>query len=235
MITLLTYPAMFGEFSASPFCTKAAYLLALSGQEWQREDTLDPRKMRYGKLPVIRVPEGLIADSDAIRAHLEVQGASFDDGLSVMDKATARAFIRMAEEHLYFNLVLDRWQDDAVWPMVRDAYFVEIPKPLRGLITRKLRRNLLAGMHAQGLGRFSAEDRLARVDLDLQAIATRLWQGKYLFGDTPSAADCSVAAMLGAMRATPVKTHLSERVSTDALLCEYADRMAATLPSAGSV
>lgn len=229
MITLLTYPAMLGEFAASPFCTKAALLLTLSGQEWHREDTLDPRKMKYAKLPVIRTPEGLIADSDAIRTYLEQAGARFEDGLSDLDKANSRAFIRMAEEHMYFHLVLDRWGNEAVWPTIRDMYFSEIPRPLRGIITGRMRKNLLRGIHTQGLARFSEQDRMARLEPDLQAIARRLWHGSYLFGDSPTAADCSVAPMLSAMRATPVKTDLMVRVASDALLSDYADRMNAVL------
>jgi hypothetical protein len=71
MIDLLTYPPMNQQFSASPFCTKAACLLALSGQPWRREDMLDPRKMPYGKLPVIRAEGRNIPDSDGIRAYLK--------------------------------------------------------------------------------------------------------------------------------------------------------------------
>ena len=112
MITLLTYPPAFGQFSGSPFCIKAAHLLNLSGQHWRRENTLDPRMMPHQKLPVIRAEDQLIADSDMIRDYLEAQGAQFDDGLSEIGKSTSRAFIRMAEEHLYFHIVLDRWGND---------------------------------------------------------------------------------------------------------------------------
>jgi len=44
MITLITYAPSFGEPAASPFCTKAIWLLDMSGLAWQREDTADPRK-----------------------------------------------------------------------------------------------------------------------------------------------------------------------------------------------
>lgn len=70
MLKLLTYPSAMGEFSPSPFCTKAALLLQMSGQPWEREDTSDPRKTRYGKLPVLRAGGEVIADSDNIRAWL---------------------------------------------------------------------------------------------------------------------------------------------------------------------
>ena len=92
---------------------------------------------------VLRTPDGLIHDSDNIRAHLETLGHNFDAGLSDVDRATSRAFIRMAEEHLYFHLVMDRWGNDVVWPTVRDTYFKEVPKALRGFVTRSIRKSVL--------------------------------------------------------------------------------------------
>lgn len=224
MITLITFAPAFGEPAASPFCTKAIWLLNMSGQPWIREDIADPRKMPYQKLPAIRVKNEIIADSDNIRRHLEDHGANFDMGLSDMDKATSRAFIRMAEEHLYFHIVLDRWADDTVWPIIRDTYFDAIPKMLRGLVTGGLRKSLLKGMHAQGLGRLSPHDRMLKIEPDLKAITTRLWHGPFLFGDHPTAADASVASMLANMRATPGKTVLKNRIAQDEILCRYIDR-----------
>ena len=102
MLTLLTYPGTPTAFSLSPFCVKAAMLLARSGLPWQREDLSDPRKMPHQKLPVMKTPERLVADSDGIRDWLEEQGLDFDEGLSPQDRARARALTHMAEDHLYF-------------------------------------------------------------------------------------------------------------------------------------
>ena len=225
MITLITFPPAFGEPCASSFCTKAVYMLNLAGLRWQREDTNDPRKWPKGKLPAVTVGDTVIGDSDGIRAHIEAQGVDLNDGLSDLDRGTARAFIRMAEEHLYFHMVMDRWGNDAVWPVVRDIYFKEIPKLPRLLVTRGLRKALMKGMHAQGLGRLTEVERLDRANQDLDAITARLWQGAFLFGDRPTLADASVAPVLGGLRATPVPTLLSKRVGEDAVLSAYIDRV----------
>ncbi|UWR22395.1 glutathione S-transferase family protein [Sulfitobacter sp. S190] len=224
MLTLLTFGPAFGEISASPFSIKAIWLLNLSGQPWQRRVLTDPRKMPKGKLPALEVDGGIIADSDDIRGYLESQGHDFETGLSDLDKANARAFIRMAEEHMYFHQVLDRWGNDAIWAVIREQFFADVPRPLRGLVSGSLRKKLLRGMHVQGLGRLSAAERLARVEPDLTAIAARLWQGKFLFGDRPSAADTSVGAMLCCMMSAPVQTPLSRRIADDPVLGAYAQR-----------
>ncbi|MBW4706949.1 glutathione S-transferase family protein [Roseobacter sp. YSTF-M11] len=225
MITLLTYPPAFGQFSGSPFCNKAAHFLKLSGQQWRRENTLDPRMMPHRKLPVIRAEDQLIADSDMIRAYLESKGARFDAGLSEMEKATSRAFIRMAEEHLYFHILLDRWDNDAVWPEVRETYFASVPQLLRRIVANKVRKDVLKGMQIQGLGRFTATQRLARLEPDLEAISTRLWQNRFLFGERPTAADASVGPMLSAAVASPGNTLLSNRIQENAVLMAYIARV----------
>lgn len=229
MLTLITYPETFGSPAASPFCVKAMYLLNAAGVAWQREDTNDPRKMPRAKLPVLRTPDGLVHDSDNIRAWLEQHGHEFDQGLSDLDRATSRAFIRMAEEHMYFHIVLDRWGRDDVWPAIRDQYFHEIPPVLRGFITRGLRKTLIKGMDAQGLGRMPEAERMERLEKDLSAISARLWDGPFLFGDTATAADASVAPILDNMRKTPVETPLSKRIGDDQQLCDYMDRVHATM------
>ncbi|WP_300033184.1 glutathione S-transferase family protein [uncultured Roseobacter sp.] len=229
MINLLTYPAAFGQFSSSPFCTKAAWLLNLSGQMWRREDTLDPRMMPYSKLPVIRVEDRLIADSDGIRAHLESNGADFDRALTEEDRAVSRAFIRMSEEHMYFHLVLDRWGNPDIWPVVRETYFAGVPRLIRPMVTRQLRAKVLAGMKTQGLGRLDEVQRLNRIEPDIAAITTRLRHRDFLFGDRPSAADTSVAPVLSAIRATPGTTLLKRFVEDNAILTGYLDRCARTM------
>ena len=229
MITLITFPPTFGEPSASSFCTKAMYLLNMAGVEWQRQDTNDPRKWPKAKLPAITLDGRTIGDSNRIRVYLETLGVDLEPGLSDLDKSTAVSIIRMAEEHMYFHVVMDRWGNDDVWPIVRDVYFKDIPKLPRLIITKGLRKQLMKGMHAQGLGRWTPQERMERLEPDLQAITQRLWHGPYLFGAIPSAADASVAPVLASMRSTPKPTALRRRIEDDKVLSGYIDRVATAL------
>ena len=224
MLTLITYPAGFGEPSLSPFCVKAEFLLNMSGRPWQREESNDPRKAPRRKFPVLRTPEGLVHDSDNIRAYLSSQGAEFDAGLSSDALGISRAFQRLAEEHLYFLLLMDRWEREETWRIIRDTYFRDIPRPLRGIIAGGLRRTLLRALDAQGLGRLTWDERMDRAEQDLTAISAQLENRPFLIGETPSTADASVAAMLGAIIATPAETPLSRRVAEDAVLSGYVHR-----------
>ncbi|MTI01004.1 glutathione S-transferase family protein [Roseibium sp. RKSG952] len=232
MLTLLTYPSAFGLFSASPFCVKTAYMLQQSGHRWQRSDMLDPRKMPHSKLPVLRTPERLVPDSDLIRDWLEAHGANFDTGLSDIQRAQSRTLIRMAEEHLYFQIVQDRWANDEVWPILQKTFFIEIPALIRKPVSSSIRKSVLKGLVAQGVARFSPAERLDRVERDLEAISAYLWQSPFLLGDRPTSADMSVGPMLAAMRATPVDTPLTRRIKEDSLINSYVDRMEKAIPLA---
>jgi len=230
MLTLVTYPAGLGAFSLSPFCVKAALLLQTSGQLWQRRDSVDPRRTPHGKLPVLETSGGLVPDTSAIRTYLEHLGTDFDPGLSDDDRALSHGFSRMAEDHLYFHIVMDRWGDDAVWPTIRDLYFASIPRAMRAFVAGGLRRNLLRGLSVQGIERFTPQERFIRADADLKAIAARLRHRPFLFGNAPTAADFSVAPMLDALRRTPVATRLTKRVSQDETLTAYLDRIEVAVP-----
>lgn len=226
MITLITYPAGFGQFSFSPFCVKAMWLLQAAGVAWEREDSHDPRRFPNAKLPAIRDGAQVIGDSHAIQAHLEAKGANFWGESDPATRAIGHSLIRMAEEHIYFHLVLDRWGNEKIWPIIREEYFTAIPALLRKPITGSIRKATLKGMSVQGLGRFTEDERLDRIEPDLQAISCILGDGPFLLGDAPRLPDFSVAAMLGAIMACPHSTKLSRRVATDQKLAEYATSVA---------
>lgn len=224
MLNLLTFPTHFGEPGGSPFAVKAICLLNMSKQPWKQSDA-DVRKMPKAKFPVLKVGERMIPDSENIRAYLEQQGADFDKGLTDSERAASRAIIRMAEEHLYFHLVADRWLRDDTWPITRDTFFGMIPKAMRGFITGKIRKNLRAGLHIQGIGRFTEVERAERVAKDLEAIKLQLGENPYLFGDAPTAADASVCPMLSGLASVPLPTEVSSLVKDDDILTGYIARM----------
>ena len=231
MLTLLTFPAGFGDFSLSPFCTKVAWLLEMSGETWQRQDVINPRRLPKQKLPVLQLANGrMISDSRVIRAYLDERGGHFDTGLTAEARDMALLFERMVEEHLYFLLLTDRWANDAVWPAVRQAFFGSIPGLVRRPVTGMARRSILRDLQGQGIGRMSPEERMQRADADLKVIAAQLSDRPFLLTDHPTAADASVAAIVTALRDTPVATALTRRVRNDAVLSDYVDRMRETLP-----
>lgn len=174
MITLQCYAPSFGEISASPFSAKSIYMMTYAKMDWVRENLTDPRSAPLGKLPVAHYDGRIIHDSDNIRALIESFGVDFDKGLSGAERGCARAFIRMAEEHLYFHQVHDRWINDDIWPIVKKEYFGFLPPVVRNLVPNTLRKNLRRGLMAQGTARFSDDERIDRARIDFTAIEQQL-------------------------------------------------------------
>jgi len=225
MIKLTVYPAAFDEPTASPFCMKSICMLHAAGLPYEIIETGDPRGAPKQKLPFIESDGTQIPDSEQIRAFIETAAdQDFDEGLTERERGISRALIRMTEEHIYFAIVADRWGEDDNWEHVRSAFFSDIPAIFRGFVTRQVRKQALAQLNGQGIGRHSREERFDRVRRDVIAIRDVLGDKPFLFGDQPTAADFSVVPMLRAAIVTPVPKLLSEFISSDSNLMAYVTR-----------
>lgn len=226
MLTLYILPKQWGALSASPFSIKAIYMLNASGLDYRLVEESDPRKFPQGKLPAIEADGQIIGDSDNIRAYLVERGHDMDVHLTDQQRAEGVAWQRLAEEHLYHQIVLDRWLNETTWPLIRQAYFGSLPFPISKIIPALLRRNVRAGLTYMGHTRQSPEMRTGRVLQDLEAIKAKIRTQHFLFGDRPSSFDATLGAMLESMRASPRPTSLSATVTDDEILSAYADRVA---------
>lgn len=230
MLKLVTYPAAFGQPSASAFCVKAMCFLKMAGANWEISGTSDPRKAPKSKLPLLLDGETMIPDSEDIRDFLqEKYNIDFDEGLSASERATSRAIIRMCDEHLYFVLVCERWLNDANWAVIREKFFDMIPSLLRGMISNRIRKTARASVYGQGIARHSEAERFARADKDIKAIMALLAHKPFLFGDNPTAADASAGPILASLACSPNETMLSKRVNEDAPLMAYIERVQAAI------
>lgn len=224
-LELITYGALFGEPSASPFCVKAMCLLQMAGVDWKPRVTADPRKAPKAKLPVLRDGDRVIPDSEQIREHLQNHhGADFNKGLSPAQRGTGRAVTRMMDEHFYFAVVCDRWMNDANWAVIRDAYFSQIPKLVRKPVAGMVRKQALGQVRGQGMGRHADSERLDRCRHDIDAVLALLGDKPFLLGDAPVAADASAVPMLRAAAAPPVPTPLSNHINANDKLMAYLAR-----------
>ena len=227
MITLYTFGPALGLPDPSPFVTKAEILLKMSGQPF----TSQPGNMRKApkqKLPYLDDDGVLVGDSTFIRLHLEHKyGIDFDAGLTPEQRATAWAFQTMAEEHLYWALVSERWMDDANFDRGPKMFFQALPALIRPLVTAMIRKSVRRTLHGQGFGRHSCEEIATLADRDFKAISDYLGTKAYIFGDTPTAVDATLYAfVLGCL--CPIFTGpVRERAERYPALKSYKDRMTA--------
>ncbi|MCP5074990.1 MAG: glutathione S-transferase family protein [Rhodobacteraceae bacterium] len=225
MLTLRIYPPAFGEITGSPFSTKALCLLEKSGLKYQTDVAPDPRKQPKKKFPVLVDSNQVVPDSDQIRDYLEEEyGLDFDEGLTQEQRAVSRAVIRMVEENIYFAIVSNRWRQDENWPVTRQEFFGGLPGVLRKFISGKIRKNVVAALFGQGMGRHTVAEQIERVHHDIKAIETLLGDKPFLFGDKPTAADASVVPMLRAMAFYPKTNQLSDLVLERPVIMDYLNR-----------
>jgi len=135
--------------------------------------------------------------------------------------------MRMAEEHLYFILVHDRWARLENWKHIMPVYFGELPGILRPMITGSLRKRAIAGLNWIGIGRYSDDMLVERLQADLAAISQTLGDKDYLFGDRACFADAAIVAQLAAMAGSPAQTIISKTVLAEPAIMAWIERFRA--------
>lgn len=222
MLILQSFGPAFEQPDASPFCTKVMCLLNMGEIRWSCKPGADSRKAPMKKLPVLIDGEQTIADSEAIRLHLQQHhGADFDHRLSDEQKALARAISRMTEEHLYFCLLYDRWKIETNWPQLKEAFFSSLPPVVRSVVPPLVRRSVVAALDGQGLGRFTYDQMLGRAELDFSSLESLIGTGPFIFGEKATSVDASAGSFLAAISASPASTPLRERVRSSPVLMNY--------------
>lgn len=222
---LIVFPPSYGEPAGSPFATKAMALMHIAGIKYKLTYLSNPTKMPKGKLPVLKVGDQMIPDSNEIREYIEGQtGFDFDAGLDVKDRAISTAIIRMIEEHVYFIVYTSRWKEDENWIVTKAENFGAVPAVMRGFITRMVRKGAVSQCMGQGMGRHSKAERLNRFQQDIDALETLLGDKDYLFGDSPKAADISTITALRFTAGFRRKNDLSDYLMSKPTIMAYLER-----------
>ena len=226
MITLYTFGPHFGLPDPSPFVTKTMVQLKMAGLDFRTEsDFARFRAAPKGKLPYINDGGTIVADSSAIRRHIEkVHGLNLDAGLDARQRATAFTVERMLEEGLYWVMVHTRWIEPDNWPILRAAFFDPMPWPLRHLIPVIAQRTVRRNLHGQGTGRHSS-DEIAAIGIGIiDALSVQIGDGPYLMGATRSGADATVLAFLLGTLAPVFRSPVADAVRARPNLVAYVER-----------
>ena len=126
----------------------------------------------------------------------------------------------MLEERTYFAMLHDRWIDERNWPVVRDAFFGDLPP------TSRSRSATGSGPDRRtGPGRAHAEEMHALAVADIDAVAGWLGDQPFLMGAGPTKADATVHAFVCNLLAEPFATPLKDATKRHANLVAYNERM----------
>jgi glutathione S-transferase len=227
MITLYAFGPGLGLPDPSPFVMKAETLLKIAGQPYKIDTKGFPRAPK-GKLPYIDDDGERIADSTFIRWHLEKKyKIDFDRGLSEEQRATAWAFERAVEDHLYWALLDSRWSDDANFDRGPRNFFRAVPAPIRPLIISVVRRKVRHNLQVQGMGRHQPQEIAALATRSIDAVAAYLGAKPFFMGSEPAGVDATMFAFAAGTLCPVFETPIRGAAERHDNLKRYVGRMAA--------
>lgn len=224
MITLYTFGRRFGLPDPSPFVTKAEVLLKIAGLDY-RCDTSGFSKAPKGKLPYIEDDGEIVADSAFIRFHIEKKyGLDLDKGLSPEQRATAWAFEKMCEDHLYWAAIDSRWMVDANFDKGPRVFFKAAPAPIRPFIMAMVRRQIRSSLKAHGMGRHTRPEIEQLAAKDLGALSAHLGERPWFGGESPAGTDATMFAFIAGALCPFFETPIRDAAQRHANLVAYRDR-----------
>jgi glutathione S-transferase len=220
MITLYSYPQLFGVADNNGYGLKVFAFLRLAGAPFVHQHIFDASAAPRGQLPYIVDDGEAIGDSGKIIAHLiDKYGLGLDEELTAAQRDTGHLITRMLDD-LYWVMSYSRWKDEQFWPAFRDALRREHPSLTEeGL--RTAREFNFQRYHYQGIGRYAPADAYARGLSDLQVLARLMPATGYLFGGKPSSVDAGVYGFIANIYFYAIETPLRQFVASQPNLVRH--------------
>lgn len=191
MITLFSYPELFGVADNNGYGLKIFAILKLAGLPFVHEHVLDTSTAPRGQLPYILDNGETVGDSSTIITHLTTKhGLALDVDLTDAQRDIGHMVTRMLDD-LYWVMSYSRWKDEAFWPAFRDALMTEHPG-LTAEALQKAREFNAQRYYFQGIGRYEPQDAYARGLADLKVLANLIPADGYLFGSKPCTVDAGI-------------------------------------------
>jgi glutathione S-transferase len=231
VITLYSYPELFGVADNNGYGLKAFAFLKLTGVPFTHEHIFDASSAPRGQLPYIVDDGEAIGDSDAIIAHLIRKfGLDIDDGLTAAQRDTGHMITRMLDD-LYWVMSYSRWKDERFWPAFRDALLREHPSLTEEGLRKAHEFNSLR-YHYQGIGRYAPAAAYERGLADLGVLANLVPPSDFLFGPKPTSVDAGIYGFIANIYFYPIATPLRLFVASHTNLVRHCIEIHAAVGSA---
>ncbi len=228
MITLYSYPELFGVADNNGYGLKVFAFLKLAGMSFDHQHIFDASAAPRGQLPYIVDDNEVIGDSDTIIAHLTRKyRLTIDQGLTAAQHDTRHLVTRMLDD-LYWVMSYSRWKDEAFWPPFRDAFLLQHSSmTAEGL--QKAKDFNAQRYHFQGIGRYAPAAAYARGIADLQVLANLLSSNHYVFGPRPTSVDAGIYGFIANILFYPIETPLRQFVEAHPNLVRHCNAIHAAV------
>jgi glutathione S-transferase len=222
MITLYSYPELFGVADNNPFGLKVFAFLKLARLPFAHQHIFDASAAPRGQLPYIDDDGTIVGDSDAIVAHLVARhGVTLDARLDSVQRTTD-LFIRRTLDDLYWVMSYSRWRDDRYWPAFRQA-LLTTPANLSAEGREAARAYNFVRYRHQGIGRYEPQQVYVRGLESLGALASVVPVEGCLFDAQPASIDAALYGFMANILYFDIDTPLKRFVESHPALRRHTD------------
>jgi len=228
MLTLYSYPELFGVADNNGYGLKVFAFLRLAKVPFVHEHIFDASKAPRGQLPYIVDDGETVGDSDTIIAHVTRKyGVTLDAALNSAQRNTNHLVTRMLDD-LYWVMSYSRWKDDRYWPAFRDALKREHPNVTdEGLA--KARDFNFQRYHYQGIGRYAPDAAYARGLADLAVLASIIPAQGFVHGPAPTSIDAGIYGFIANIWFYDIDTPLKQFVAAQPNLVRHCQEIHAAV------
>jgi glutathione S-transferase len=228
MLTLYSYPKMFGVADNNGYGLKVFAFLKLASHPFTHEHVFDASAAPRGQLPYIVDDGETIGDSETILGHLTAKYRLTIDAALVPAQRTTNLLVTRMLDDLYWVMSYSRWKDDRFYPAFRDAFMAQHPRiDAAGL--DKAREYNAQRYHFQGIGRYTPEQAYARGIADLQALADLVPADGYVHGPRPTSIDAGIYGFVANIHFFPIPTPLKTFVTAHQNLVRHCEAIHAAV------
>jgi glutathione S-transferase len=211
MLTLYSYPRLFGVADNNGYGLKIYAFLHLAGVPFHHEHIFDASKAPRGQLPYIVDGDDTVGDSETIVEFVtQKYRLAIDVALTVAQRSTNLLVTRMLDD-LYWVMSYSRWKDERYWPAFRDALLREHPNLTEAGLEKAQAYNAQR-YYYQGIGRYEPDAAMARGLADLAALATLIPEQGYVHGVKPTSIDAGVYGFIANIYFYDIDTPLKQFV-----------------------
>lgn len=220
MITLFSYPELFGVADNNGYGLKVFAYLKLAGVPFVHQHIFDASAAPRGQLPYI-VDEGeTIGDSDAIIAHVAAKHHADLDAALTDEQRRHGLMLRRTLDDLYWVMSYSRWKDEAFWPAFSAALREQHPVLTEADLARARDFNAQR-YYYQGIGRFAPPAAYQRGLADLDVIAALVPGEGFVFGPQATSADAAIYGFIANIVFYPIETPLRVFVESQPALVRH--------------
>jgi glutathione S-transferase len=222
MLTLYSYPELFGVADNNGYGLKVFAFLKLAGVPFTHQHVFDASAAPRGQLPYIVDDGETIGDSESIIAHVTRKyRLSLDSALTPAQRATDLLITRMLDD-LYWVMSYSRWKDERFFPAFRDGFIAQHAQiDAAGL--DKAREYNAQRYFYQGIGRYAPDEAYARGLADLRALDELVPAQGFLHGAKPSSIDAGIYGFIANILFFPIPTPLKAFVEQHTNLVRHCE------------